>query len=179
LLLVGRIDMGKGVQFIPGIIRSLVRAVPDVRLEIAGGDSSARGLGSVREWLEGQLGPLASHVSFLGLLDPLALDEAYRRAWIVIAPSRWDTFPTAVLEAMVRGKAVVASPHGGMPEMLEGTGCIVASPSAPDFPEAVRALLADPVIRSRAGQTARARAEREYSPGVVTRRYVEFVQSRL
>lgn len=179
LLLVGRNDMGKGLQFLPGILRSLARDIPEIRLEIAGGDSYARWLGSVREWLKAQLGPLVSNIRFLGQLDSPTLDEAYRRAWVVIVPSSWDTFPTAVLEAMVRGKAIVASPHGGMPEMLEGTDCTVANPSAPEFPQAVRALLTDQHLRARAGQTARTRAQREYSPEVVARRYLEFVRSRL
>ncbi len=177
LLLVGRIDMGKGIQFIPEILRSLARTVPGVRLEIAGGDTCARWMGSVREWLTARLGVLAANVRFLGSLDAPALDEAYRRAWAVIVPSRWDTFPTVVLEAMVRGKAIVASPHGGMPEMLEGTACAVADPASRDFPEAVQALLLAPGLRKRAGETARARAQREYHPAVVARRYEEFVRS--
>jgi len=177
VLLVGRIDIGKGVQYLPGILRELVRCVPGVRLEIAGDDSRARWLGSIREWLQRQFGPLAGNVRFLGPLDASALDEAYRRAWVVIAPSRWDTFPTVVLEAMVRGKAIVASPNGGMPEMLEGTECVVADPASTDFPGAVRALLADPRLRQRAGDTARAKAQRDYSPAVVVRSYVEFARS--
>lgn len=179
LLLVGRTDIGKGIEFLPGILRSLVRGIPEIRLEIAGADSQARWVGSLREWLIQRLGPLISNVTFLGHLGPSDLDEAYRRAWVVIVPSRWDTFPTAVLEAMVRGKAIVASPNGGMPEMLEGTGCGVADPSRPEFPEAVRALLMDPEFRARSGEAAQSRAHHEYSPEVVARRYVNFVDSCL
>jgi glycosyltransferase involved in cell wall biosynthesis len=177
VLLVGRIDIGKGVQYLPGILRELVRDLPGIRLEIAGDDSRARWLGSIREWLRRQLGPLAANVRFLGPLGTSDLDEAYRRAWVVIAPSRWDTFPTVVLEAMVRGKAIVASPNGGMPEMLEGTACAVADPASPGFPNAVRGLLSDPRLRQRAGETARLKAQRDYSPDVVARTYVELVQS--
>jgi glycosyltransferase involved in cell wall biosynthesis len=172
LLLVGRLDVGKGLPYLPALLEQLLPAFPDLRLEIAGGDSFARGLGQVGAWFRSRLGALERHVDFLGVLPPAALDEAYRRAWVVVVPSRWDTFPQAVLEAMVRGKAIVASPFGGMPEMLEDTQCPVADPGGPAFAEMTAGLLRSRERREAAGESARAVARIRFAPRRVAVEYV-------
>jgi len=178
LLLVGRLDVGKGLPYLRGLLETLVPCFPGLKLEIAGGDSYARGLGSIKRWFEKQLGPMREHVALLGVLDAQALDAAYRRAWTVIVPSRWDTFPQVVLESMVRGKAIVASPHGGMPEMLTGTECRIEDPGTSAFGEAVREFLELPESRARAGATARQRAAEAFSPTNVAEKYIEEITAQ-
>jgi glycosyltransferase involved in cell wall biosynthesis len=179
MLFVGRLDIGKGIQFLAVMLRELARRFPDARLELAGEDTMARGIGSLKTWLIRQLGALADRVRFLGRLSARELDEAYRRAWVVIVPSRWDTFPSVVQEAMVRAKAIVASPHGGMPEMLHGTECAIADPGAPAFVQAVAGYIADEDRRRQAGARARERAARVYSPVVIADAYIRQVQAWL
>jgi len=179
LLMVCRLDIGKGIQYIPGIIAALKRDFPDLRLEIAGSDAYARGLGSLKAWLLKQLGSLASHVTFLGQLDSLELEEAYKRAWVVLLPSRWDNFPTVVLEAMSYGKAVVASPHGGMVEMLQGTLCSVAEPESGKFIQEITRLLGSDVLRKDVGRSMYDKACRAYAPDVVAAAYLDFVEKHL
>lgn len=179
LLLAGRLDMGKGLPYLKGMLERLSIEFPSVKLEIAGGDSYARGLGSMRCWFERQLGSMLLHVRFLGVLDHMELDDAYRRAWVVLVPSRWDTFPQVVLEAMVRSKAIVASPFGGMPEMLVETSCVVADPATNVFAETVAGLLANPVRRQQAGVSACRRAATAYSPEHVAEKYIEFISAQL
>jgi glycosyltransferase involved in cell wall biosynthesis len=151
-------------------------------VEIAGSDSFARGLGSLKKWLSNDLGNLSSHVNFLGHLNADDLGLAYDRAWVVIIPSRWDNFPTVLLEAMTRGKPVVASSNGGMPEMLENTLCSTASPATNEFTNRIEKLFLDPVFRKQAGDSLRRKAEREYSPEVVVQKYIStiynFVENR-
>jgi glycosyltransferase involved in cell wall biosynthesis len=176
VLMIGRIDVGKGIQYIPAIVAYLVARHPDVRIEIAGDDSYARGIGSLRSWLTNQLGELSGHVIFLGKLEAQALHEAYGRAWVVMVPSRWDNFPTVVLEAMARGKAIVSSPNGGMPEMLDETLCRIEDPALPVFSESILHFLADRSLRMAAGSSARQRATSVYDAARIARRYVEFMQ---
>lgn len=179
LLMVGRCDIGKGIGYLPKLLSELAPDFPGLRLEIRGDDSYARGLGSMRAWLERQLGPLMRHVRFLDFLDREALDDAYRRAWVVMVPSRWDTFPQVVLEAMVRKKAIAASPFGGMPEMLADTSCAVAEPSSHAFAGAIARFLDDPARRRQAGESACRRAAQAYAPAQVARDYVEFISAHL
>lgn len=51
--------------------------------------------------------------------------ELYRDSLIYIQPSRYDSSPTTVLEAMACGKAVIVSNKGGMPEMVGNAGVIL------------------------------------------------------
>lgn len=177
LLLVGRIDIGKGIQFIPSIIAGLRQEFPRLRVELAGPDTFARGLGSLQAWLRRQCAGFEEHLSFLGRLGREDLDEAYRRAWAVIVPSRWDNFPGALLEAMARQKAVVASPHGGMPEMLAGTTGSIADPQSGQFADKVRELLADGSHRRAVGESVYAKALSHYAPAVVVDAYLRFLGS--
>ncbi|MDE0840494.1 MAG: glycosyltransferase family 4 protein, partial [Kiritimatiellae bacterium] len=164
LLFVGRLDFGKGIAHLRPLIESLVEHIPDVVLEVAGGDSYARGVGSLRSWFERDMAGLREHVRFLGPLTPEALDDAYRRAWVVVAPSIWDTFPQVLLEAMVRAKPVVTSPHGGMAEMVAGTGCPVHDPADKAFAFSVRRLLEDTGARDTLGSALQVRAHAAYAP---------------
>jgi glycosyltransferase involved in cell wall biosynthesis len=179
ILLIGRIDIGKGIEYLPRLLDALVPQFKNLLLEIVGGDSYARFIGSTKRWLLRKLGERSRYVNFLGTISPAALDEAYRRAWVVIVPSRWDTFPTVVLEAMVRSKAIVASPHGGMPEMLSETDCVVADPEKPQFSQAVAALLADPGQRKRAGASALKKALHTYNSRKIVSDYVAILNSVL
>lgn len=176
MLLVGRIDIGKGIAHLPALLDGVVARVPNVRLEIAGGDSSARFLGSMEQWLRRRFGTRLDRVRFLGSLDTAGIEAAMRRAWVVIAPSRWDTFPTAVLEAMSLARTIVASPYGGMPEMFEGTGAPIADPASPAFVEQVSDFLFKPERRLAVGEALLNRARTVYAPGKIARDYVAWLE---
>jgi glycosyltransferase involved in cell wall biosynthesis len=71
VLFVGRLDGGKGIQYLPRLAESLRRWRGDAVLEIAGGDSYARFLGSMKGWLQRQ-GP-ALRLITCGFLESLIL----------------------------------------------------------------------------------------------------------
>ncbi len=178
MLLVGRIDIGKGVGYLRHILEQVSRHIPDVCLEIAGGDSYARGLGSVQKWTERHLRDQRKRVRFLGQLNVSQIDEAYRRAWVVVIPSRWDTSPTVLLESMVRAKSVVASPFGGMAEYLGGSEW-VADPARPEFSQLIVRLLKDQPLRLAQGQRLQQRAAEKYTQEAAANAYIDFVSSAL
>lgn len=179
LLFVGRLDIGKGIQYLPHLLRFLLPSFPDLRLEIAGPDSYARGLGSMKKWLIRKLGKMMPSVSLLGHLNSEELESAYARAWVVIVPSRWDTFPTVLLEAMARGKAIVASNRGGIPEMLSQTDGYSSDPSKSHFSDQVLSLLSDKQLRQRVGVSCKNKVEKEYAPAAIVKSYEEVVRSLL
>lgn len=179
MLFVGRIEIRKGIQYLPGLLQRLSREFPDVLLEIAGGDQYARGIGSLQKWLKTKLGPLADRVRFLGALGPEELDAAYRRSWLLVFPSKWDNFPMAVLEAMAYGKPVVTTANGGMPEMLAGTGAAIERPDSAAFADAVSRLLASAALRRQVGAACRERVMNTYMPAQVIPTYIDFIQSIL
>lgn len=175
ILFAGRFEFLKGIQFLPGLLREVRKRVPGVRLRIAGGDTYARWVGSLEAWLIKALGDLSPQVDFLGRLGPQELDREYRSAWVTVVPSLWDNFPTVVLESMIRGVPVVTTPHGGMPEMLAGTGAPVFDPRDPAFAEATTRLLLDEGARSSVGMLCRQRCRDCFSADAIVARYVDFL----
>lgn len=86
---------------------------------------------------------------------------------LCVVPSVWqEAFPLAVLEAMARGKPVIASSVGGIPELIEDgvTGLLVPPMDEEALAEAVHALLADPARGRRLAQAARQRVADRFTP---------------
>jgi glycosyltransferase involved in cell wall biosynthesis len=71
-----------------------------------------------------------------------------------------DPFPNAVREAMILGKAVIASRVGGIPEMIQHgeTGLLVEPGSPDELGDAILRLLRDPDGRRHLGTRAEAYA---------------------
>lgn len=179
ILYVGRLCFGKGISYLPAMMQTVWEQVPGCRLVIAGSDSYARGIGSLRVWLTREFSEKAGQVSFLGNVDRKSLQDLYDRSWVVVVPSRWDNFPSVVLEAMSRKKPVVASPHGGMPEMLADTGNRIAEPEKADFGRAVCRFLASQEARIGAGNDGFKRVKEVYAPEKVVDTYISYVAGQL
>jgi glycosyltransferase involved in cell wall biosynthesis len=92
---------------------------------------------------------------------------------IFAMPSLWEGLPMALLEAMVAGKAIVASATAGIPEaIVNGREGILVPPGDLDALAAgLRTLLTDPVRRRELASAALARAHREFTVQVMADRY--------
>ena len=83
---------------------------------------------------------------------------------VLLHPSLYDAFPTAVLEAMAASVPVVATAVGGIVELVEPdvTGILVAAPpTAVDLCGALGRLLEDEALRRRLGAAGRLRYARD------------------
>lgn len=177
LLMAGRIAFMKGIAHVAPILRRVAAACPDVRLELAGADSYARGIGSMADWLRRDLArnSVLDRVRFLGALNEAELDAAYRRAWVLIHPSLWESFGNVVAEAMVRQRPVVASCAGDLLRLLAGTENVNADPCREAFADAILRFLSDREARGRAAAGGREKALREWHPAVVAKQYLDFL----
>jgi len=81
--------------------------------------------------------------------------EWLRSADVFVLTSRWEARALVVQEAMAAGLPVVATRTGGLPELLEGAGCLVPVGDPTALASEVDALLADPAARQRRGALAR------------------------
>lgn len=108
---------------------------------------------------------LAGRVRLAGILSGAALDDAYRRADLVVAPSRVESYGMVVADALRRGIPVVASDVGGIPEATRTTSAAILVPPADPraLADALRRWMADPDLRARL--TAAARRDRLRVPG--------------
>lgn len=94
---------------------------------------------------------------------------------VFVIPSLWEGLPMALLEAMVAGKAIIASATAGIPEaIVDGReGILVPPGDVPALSEALQLMLTDPTGRKNFGEAAQLRARREFTAGVMTERYEE------
>jgi glycosyltransferase involved in cell wall biosynthesis len=95
----------------------------------------------------------------LGRVDEATLELLYSRAGAVIVPSLYEGFGLPVLEAMVRGKVVVAAKASSLPEV--GGEAALYFHDAADPKQVARVLkvaLEDEPLRTKLARAARARA---------------------
>jgi len=102
-------------------------------------------------------------IVFTGAVSDSELRSLYHLADIFVYPTRGDTAPLVVLEAMACGLPIVSTTVGGIPFMVrEGEGVLVE----PDDPEAiaraVNSLLEDPESRVAMGRNARRAVQRRF-----------------
>jgi glycosyltransferase involved in cell wall biosynthesis len=174
LAVVGRLIPIKAHDVLLAALTRVREELPEATLEIAGeGPLDAE----LRATVTG-LG-LRDAVSFLGRVAPAA--PVFERSAVVVVPSRGEGFGMVALEAMERGRAVVASDVGGLPEIVEDgvTGIVVP----PDEPEALAAalleLLRDPARAAAMGAAGRVRALAAFSQGRCTDRIEELYRAAL
>lgn len=112
LLFLGRIRQKKGAFDLLRAFADVRRQVPDATLVMAGdGELEAA------EVLATELG-LGAAVRFTGWIDGMAKDQAVAGADVFVLPSYFEGLPIGLLEAMAAGLIVVASPVGGIPELV-------------------------------------------------------------
>jgi glycosyltransferase involved in cell wall biosynthesis len=116
---------------------------------------------------------LDTSVRFLGFKSRPDLAELFDAASFMVLPSRSEGLPRVVVEAMARGRAVVATKVGGLAQLVhEGqNGHLVDAEDPAALADALSGLIADPVACATMGRRARAFVEQldpvaEYEAGM-------------
>jgi glycosyltransferase involved in cell wall biosynthesis len=161
-LVLGRISAWKGQEV---LLRAVAR-VPEAVAVVAGDawPGQEHHEAALRR-LAAELG-IAGRTRFAGFVaDPRPL---YAGADVVVVPStRPDPLPNAALEAAAAGCCVVASRHGGLPEIIRDgeTGLLVAPGDPLDLAAALGRLAADRTLGPRLGAAARIDVRERYAAG--------------
>jgi glycosyltransferase involved in cell wall biosynthesis len=157
-LFAGRLSEEKGLF----TLLEAHRRTPGLELVIAGD-------GPLRAALEaGVSGEQKDRLTFAGHLAGDAYDRAWAGAACLVLPSEWyEVRPMVIHEAMARGKAVVSTRIGTIPEIVEdGVTGLLVEPGAPAaLGGAMRALVDDPARAEAMGRAGRRVVETLYSPG--------------
>jgi glycosyltransferase involved in cell wall biosynthesis len=174
LAIVGRLIPIKGHEVLLRAVAAVRDDIPDVTLDVAG-DGPLEG--DIRATV-GHLG-LDDVVTFLGRVAPAA--SVLERARVVVVPSFGEGFGMVALEAMERGRPVVASAVGGLTEIVdEGrTGVLVPAGDADALATAIRQLVLDPARAEALGRGGRTRAVAEFSQDRCTDRIEGLYRSAL
>lgn len=159
ILFMGRLGRRKGTF---ELLEAFARIAPrhaDVRLVCAGDGEIDEVRGRAR-----RLG-IADRVDCPGWLDAEASREALAAATVFVLPSHAEGLPMAVLEAMAWALPVIATPVGGIPQLLQDgeNGRLVAPGDIDALADALEWMLTHPGERARLGAAARATIEKRYS----------------
>lgn len=158
VIVVANLRRVKGLDVLVDAASQVVRRFPDARFQLVG---SGPELGSITA--RAAAAGLGDRLACLGARDdvPSLLAESD----IFVLPSRSESLPNSVLEAMASGLPIVASAVGGIPEVIEDgrTGVLVPAGDPHALAEALGRVMADASFASRLGAAARAEAEARYS----------------
>lgn len=166
ILVVTRMIPRKGVQY-------LLEALPGLNLD--GFEVDIVGDGPHLPVLQRLAAERVPPVKFWGWLDndSAELKRLYERSAIFVLTSEAENFPTALLEAMASGQAIVTAAGTGCPEVVGEDALLVAPRDPGQLRQALQRLIQDDQLRTELGQRARARVEREFGWRRIARRYVE------
>lgn len=168
-IIVARLDRLKGHAVLLRAAAALRdRGLPFTLL--VAGDGAER---APLEALAVELGLGADRVRFLGFRkdvpDLLAASDFF------VLPSETEGLPLSVLEAMAHRLAVIATPVGGVPELVpdEHHGLLVPVRDVDALAQALARVVADADLRATLGAHAQARCQGEFGFDRMTRQYVE------
>ena len=129
VLFMGRLDERKSPNVLLRAAARTLPAHPDARF-VFGGDGDVRAY----EKLADELG-ICDKCRFIGWAAGEKKDEAFQNCSIFCLPSKNEGMPMSVLEAMSYGLATIATPVGGVPQIInDGVdgSCFRSMTSLPD-----------------------------------------------
>lgn len=179
LLLVGRVNRGKGALDAVRVLHRIVDRFPAAELRIAGPVTEQDCYEVVQEYIARH--GLEERVRFLGLIDAAQLAQEYGRCSVLLMPSTHENSPNAIGQVMAVGRPVVAYDVGGISGRLrhEETGYLVPFGDVDAFADRVCRLLEDDGLRGRMGRRARQIAEETFNADVVARKTLAVYQEML
>lgn len=163
VVFLGRLCAQKGTPELVEAIRRLQHQGVEATWVLAGdGDVE-----QTRALVAGLPDPAAVEVP--GWLERDAVAAELREASVFCLPSHSEGKPVALLEAMGHGLACVATPVGGIPDVLADgvTGLSVAPGDVDALTSALKRVLTEPGLGEALGTTARDLVLREYDAEVV------------
>jgi len=104
---------------------------------------------------------IAEQVTFLGWINSQQRDEILSAADVFILPSYNEGLPMAILEAMGWGLPIIATPVGGIPELVitNQNGLIVTPGNIQELSDAIALLIKNQQLRLKLGNVARQTVE--------------------
>jgi glycosyltransferase involved in cell wall biosynthesis len=107
---------------------------------------------------QGDGAALAGNLRWIGALSPAELSLWYAQAAIFVAPSRYEPFGLAALEAALAGCALVLGDISTLRELWTGAALFVPPDDCEQLAHVLGVLIADHELRATFGRLARQRA---------------------
>src|ERR687898_429844 len=109
-LFVGMLEAYKNIDGLVAAWRKVVRELPEAKLVLVG-------KGTRKELVDELVAELPDHVEHIEELLPDGVSEQMDRCTVLVLPSRSEGLGRVLVEAMARGRGIVASRVGGIPDV--------------------------------------------------------------
>lgn len=156
IFFVGMLKKVKGVEILLKAMQIVLNRISKAHLYIAGTGPQESELKKIAEKLN-----IMNNVTFLGFVSEDYKYSLYKSTDISVFPSLYEPFGIVLLEAMVCGKAVVASNVGGIPSIVDNgnTGLLFESGNSQELAQKIILLLEDKNLRERLGENGLKKAQ--------------------
>lgn len=151
VLAVGRIAPQKNYRMLLSAVSLIKDDHPGLRVLVAGAADETE-LASLSALVEEEDLP----VHFLGQRGDVS--ELNQAADVFVLTSTWEARALVLQEAMMAGKAIVATAVGGTPELVGDAGVLVEPEDVAGLAAALDSVLSDPALRRELGEKAAAAA---------------------
>jgi rhamnosyl/mannosyltransferase len=150
VLFVGVLERYKAVDVLAEAWRLAAPRVPDATLHLVG-------RGALREIPARLVRDLAAQTRWTESLSTPEVARALDEAWVLALPSRSEGLGRVVVEAFCRGRGVVGSRVGGIPDLVEDgvSGLLVPPGDAGALADALVRVLLDRALAERLGAAGR------------------------
>jgi glycosyltransferase involved in cell wall biosynthesis len=157
----GRIDPVKDLFTLLRAFSLVVREIPEARLRIFGSPPQGGEAYLERCLAEAADLGISEQATFEGRVPQIR--DAYAAGHVVVLCSIAEGFPYTLIEAMVCGRACVATNVGGVSEAIGDAGVVVPPRNPAALADACLRLLRDDKLRQEMGTAARERAVEHFT----------------
>jgi glycosyltransferase involved in cell wall biosynthesis len=174
-LFVGVLERYKNVSGLAEAWRLVQQRLPDARLHVVG-------RGRARAEIERLVAGSGRRVEWTESLPSAGVAAALDEAAVLVLPSFSEGLPRVAMEAFCRGRPVVGSRAGGIPDIVEDgvNGLLVPAGDAKALADALVRVLSDRALLESLADGARASASRWIQmPEQFARRFRELVDTML
>jgi glycosyltransferase involved in cell wall biosynthesis len=172
ILYAGNLVPSKGVDVLLRAVAELVRRGVSCQLKLLGEGPARDNL----QRLAGGLG-LGPTLTWSGFVPQGQMPEEYGAAAVTVLPTRGNAegLGLTLVEALLAGSAVVGTPAGGIPEVVqhERTGLIARDGDWNDLANQIQRLLTDGELRERMTAAGKELVLHTYSPEVAIGRFLQ------
>lgn len=161
ILFLGRLDANKSPDVLLRASRQVLERFPGTKV-VFGGDGEVEKNKALAE----ELG-IANHCEFHGWVSGAEREGLFARAAVYCLPSKNEGLPMSLLEAMARGIPTVATPVGGVPQVIEDgiSGFLFDVDDVDALSDRLNILLDKPGLRENVGAASRNTVTRLFNVG--------------
>lgn len=171
ILYAGVLTPLKGVHHLINAFTRIAADFPQARLLIVGREENKSYAAELKEDVRKR--GLESRIQFLGAKPQTEVAELARQACMLVLPTYSEGLPRVVVEGMAAGLPIIATPVGGIPEVLQDgvQGFLVPPGDEAVLAQKLHWILAHPVEAQALGSAARSFAERFFSTATYVQGY--------